>query len=107
MEKAGGLSTAPAVTEQENDVLTTQVLFGDRATQNEEDDGGVARRVSVDQSHGLGEEEEVCGVCLERPAPGCFVELWCCGNVLCVDDAQQLGKCPFCRQEPLPWNIAK
>jgi len=53
------------------------------------------------------EEEEVCGVCLERPAEGCFVDLWCCGNVLCVDDAEQLGKCPFCRREPLAWNIVK
>lgn len=54
-----------------------------------------------------GEEEEVCGVCLELPEPGCFVELWCCGNVLCVNDAQQIGKCPFCREEPLVWNIVK
>lgn len=54
-----------------------------------------------------GDEEEVCGVCLEPPAPGCFVELWCCGNILCVADAQQLGKCPFCREEPLVWNITK
>lgn len=54
-----------------------------------------------------GEEEEVCGVCLEVPLHGCFVELWCCGNVLCVADAQQIGKCPFCREEPLVWNIIK
>ncbi|AIN95541.1 hypothetical protein LPMP_051000 [Leishmania panamensis] len=53
------------------------------------------------------DDEEVCGVCLEPPAPGCFVELWCCGNILCVVDAQQLGKCPFCREEPLVWSITK
>ncbi|KAG5486365.1 hypothetical protein CUR178_07677 [Leishmania enriettii] len=53
------------------------------------------------------DEEEVCGVCLEPPPAGCFVELWCCGNILCVADAQQLGKCPFCREEPLVWNITK
>lgn len=52
-------------------------------------------------------EEEVCGVCLEVPEAGCFVELWCCGNVLCVGDAQQIGRCPFCREEPLLWDIVK
>lgn len=52
-------------------------------------------------------DEEVCGVCLEKPPDGCYVELWCCGNVLCVADSQQLGRCPFCRMEPLVWNIVK
>ncbi|EAN87057.1 hypothetical protein C3747_149g519c [Trypanosoma cruzi] len=59
------------------------------------------------QSTPYGEDEEVCGVCLEQPMEGCFVELWCCGNVLCVGDAQLLGTCPFCRNEPLIWSITK
>ncbi|ESL07961.1 hypothetical protein TRSC58_04344 [Trypanosoma rangeli SC58] len=59
------------------------------------------------QTTPYGEDENVCGVCLEEPAEGCFVELWCCGNILCVTDAQLLGTCPFCRNEPLVWNITK
>lgn len=52
-------------------------------------------------------DAEVCGVCLEEPTEGNCVLCWCCGNILCVPDAQQLGKCPFCRQEPLVWSITK
>ncbi|KPI84561.1 hypothetical protein ABL78_6377 [Leptomonas seymouri] len=64
-------------------------------------------QVLIPPNADMGDDEEVCGVCLEPPPPGSFVELWCCGNILCVADAQQLGKCPFCREEPLVWNITK
>lgn len=53
------------------------------------------------------DEEEVCGVCLEKPPEEGFVKLWCCNNVLCVRDAQHIGRCPFCRTEPLVWEIEK
>nr|CCC90327.1 conserved hypothetical protein [Trypanosoma congolense IL3000] len=55
----------------------------------------------------FGGSESVCGVCLEAPAEGCFVELLCCRNVLCAADAQVIGSCPFCRHVPLMWNITK
>nr|CAQ55526.1 hypothetical protein Tb927.5.480b [Trypanosoma brucei brucei TREU927] len=55
----------------------------------------------------FGESEDVCGVCLEAPPEGCFVELLCCGNILCVGDAQLLGNCPFCRRGPLMWSITR
>lgn len=54
----------------------------------------------------LGEsEEDVCGVCLENFGAGKMVSLWCCKNVLCIQDAQRIGACPFCRGEPLMWNL--
>ncbi|KAG8344315.1 hypothetical protein TRVL_04861 [Trypanosoma vivax] len=59
------------------------------------------------QSTSDNEYEEACGVCFERPGDCCFVELWCCGNILCVDDAYHLARCPFCRSEPLVWEITK
>lgn len=52
-------------------------------------------------------EEELCGICLEKPPLEGFVRLWCCNNVLCVKDAQHIGRCPFCRTEPLVWDIEK
>lgn len=53
------------------------------------------------------EEEELCGICLEKPPVEGFVRLWCCNNILCVKDAQHIGRCPFCRTEPLVWCIEK
>lgn len=53
------------------------------------------------------EEEEICGICLEKPPEEGFVRLWCCNNILCVKDAQHIGRCPFCRTEPLIWDIEK
>jgi len=49
--------------------------------------------------------EDCCGVCLEDPGEGGLVVLWCCRNVLCVKDAQRVGCCPFCREEPVFYNI--
>lgn len=54
---------------------------------------------------GVDEEELCCGVCLDTPAPGQLATLWCCKNVLCIKDAQQIGACPFCREEPLVWEL--
>ncbi len=51
------------------------------------------------------EEDECCGVCLEGPAAGQLIVLWCCRNVLCVKDAQLVGACPFCREEPVMWDV--
>jgi hypothetical protein len=54
-----------------------------------------------------GEDEElVCGVCLDAPGAGQLATLWCCKNILCLKDAQMIGACPFCRQEPLVWELA-
>ncbi|CCW61293.1 unnamed protein product [Phytomonas sp. EM1] len=52
-------------------------------------------------------DEDICAVCLEKPEEGCFVRLWCCNNVLCVHDAQQISRCPLCRMVPLAWDIVK
>ncbi|CCW69116.1 unnamed protein product [Phytomonas sp. Hart1] len=52
-------------------------------------------------------DEDVCAVCLEKPAEGCCIRLWCCSNVLCVNDAQQVSRCPLCRMVPLVWDIVK
>ena len=51
------------------------------------------------------DEDECCGVCLENPGPGGLISLWCCRNVLCVKDVQLVGACPFCREEPVMWDI--
>lgn len=51
------------------------------------------------------DDEEVCGICLEAPGPGKLATLWCCRNVLCITDAQMVGACPFCREEPLVWQL--
>lgn len=51
------------------------------------------------------EEEEPCGICLEFRGKGRMVELCCCGNTMCVKDAQLVGVCPFCREEPLVWDF--
>lgn len=63
--------------------------------------------VRVSAGGRLDDEEELCGVCFEKPAPDCLVKLWCCHNTLCVADAQHIGKCPFCRTEPLVWDIER
>ncbi len=52
-----------------------------------------------------GEDDECCGVCLENPGPGGLISLFCCRNVLCVKDVQLVGVCPFCREEPVMWDI--
>ncbi|KAG5511464.1 hypothetical protein JKF63_07427 [Porcisia hertigi] len=92
-----------------NDDLFAAALLGDSAgIADGEEENDEMCQVLIPPNVDMGaDEEEVCGVCLDPPAAGCFVELWCCGNILCVVDAQQLGKCPFCRDEPLVWNIIK
>lgn len=59
--------------------------------------------------HGVGvdddEEEEPCGICLEYRGKGRMVELCCCRNTMCAKDAQLVGACPFCREEPLIWDF--
>ena len=62
-------------------------------------------RVIVPNPYGGADDEEVCGVCLENPGPGKLASLWCCRNVLCLNDAQMIGVCPFCRNEPLIWCL--
>lgn len=57
--------------------------------------------ISADAS----EDEESCGICLENPGKGRMVILCCCKNVVCMKDAQLVGACPFCREEPLVWDI--
>jgi hypothetical protein len=52
-------------------------------------------------------EEDTCGVCLENPGEDRLVVLWCCRNTLCLKDAQLIGACPFCREEPLVWSFKK
>lgn len=70
------------------------------------DQGRVLTANQIGNPYGA-EEDEVCGVCLENPGVGHMVALWCCRNVLCLSDAQKIGSCPFCREEPLMWNIKK
>ena len=69
-------------------------------------DGQVLSASAVVASNPYGsEEDECCGVCLENPGPGGLISLWCCRNVLCVKDVQLVGACPFCREEPVMWDI--
>lgn len=90
------------------DGLFGAALLSDPAGNAEDEQNEETCQVLIPPNMTMGaDDEEVCGVCLEAPSAGCFVELWCCGNILCVADAQQLGKCPFCREEPLVWNITK
>ena len=71
-------------------------------------DGAVAiadaARVVVPAAHGE-DDEEVCGVCFEAPPPGQLAKLLCCRNMLCLKDAQRVGTCPFCREEPMAWGL--
>lgn len=62
-------------------------------------------RVIVPNPYGNNDDEELCGVCLENPGPGKLASLWCCRNLLCLNDAQMIGVCPFCRNEPLIWCL--
>ncbi|CAD2222408.1 hypothetical protein ADEAN_000995200 [Angomonas deanei] len=78
----------------------------DANTNHSEDAPAKAVLVHVREPNGE-DEEQLCGVCLELPGAGNFVQTLCCGNVLCVNDAQSLGKCPFCRQQPLVWDITQ
>ena len=55
--------------------------------------------------YGGDDEELCCGVCLDTPGPGQLATLWCCKQVLCIKDAQHIGACPFCREEPLVWEL--
>ncbi|TPP51806.1 hypothetical protein CGC20_24135 [Leishmania donovani] len=90
------------------DGLLGAALLSNPAANAEDEQNEETCQVLIPPNMSMGaDDEEVCGVCLEPPPAGCFVELWCCGNILCVADAQQLGKCPFCREEPLVWNITK
>ena len=65
--------------------------------------GGHAHIV-VPVAHG-DDDEEVCGVCFETPPPGQLAKLLCCRNMLCLKDAQRVGTCPFCREEPMAWGL--
>ena len=51
-------------------------------------------------------EEQVCGVCFEVPPKGQLAKLLCCRNLLCMKDAQRIGTCPFCREEPLCFALS-
>mgnify|MGYP001582516080 FL=1 len=52
------------------------------------------------------DDEKLCGVCFEPPEAGKLVTLMCCRNILCLDHAQVIGVCPYCRAEPLVWNVS-
>lgn len=63
------------------------------------------RVVAATAANPYGEMEDVCGVCLENHGDDNMVSLWCCKNILCIFDARKLGACPFCREEPVVWNL--
>jgi hypothetical protein len=69
-------------------------------------EGQVIATAAIAASNPYG-DEECCGVCLENPGPESLVFLWCCRNVLCVRDAQLVGTCPFCREEPVMWDLKR
>lgn len=49
--------------------------------------------------------EEVCGVCFEPLEAGKTAKMLCCRNKLCLNHAQRVGQCPYCREEPLIWGL--
>jgi hypothetical protein len=63
------------------------------------------RVVAAAAANPYGDTEDVCGVCLENHGDDAMVALWCCKNILCIYDARKIGACPFCREEPLIWNL--
>ena len=66
---------------------------------------GVVVAPAATAPYGDDDEEVTCGVCLDAPPPGQLATLWCCKNVLCLKDAQLIGACPFCREDPLVWEL--
>jgi hypothetical protein len=89
-EPLGGDDDAEAATRRSSRARSEEVARG---------------RVVAVAANPYGELEDVCGVCLENPGADAMVSLWCCKNILCIFDARKLGACPFCREEPVVWNL--
>lgn len=87
------------------DVVDIPAAAGARRSRSRSEEAGRGRVVAAGAGNPFGDVDDVCGVCLENPGDDSMVSLWCCKNILCIFDARKIGSCPFCREEPLVWNL--
>jgi hypothetical protein len=66
---------------------------------------GAARVVIPAANLSMEDDDNSCGVCMDEPMEGSRARLLCCRNRLCLNCAQRIGACPFCRVEPLMWGL--